>query len=175
MSASLNSQAIEFTLECRSQYVRPGVRKFAKTALSRAQRRAAKVELVASPELYSEDASVNVSVPYVRPGVRENSVDSTVAIDLEAWADDFLAAAQPDEAELPGLTEEELAGAEAEMEELEAIRRMPLHLIGSLPDWILEQLEQAEGDAFAHLSLFENRKPSTTPAAISMVDERMDA
>lgn len=174
MSASRNSQAIEFVLECRSQYVRPGLRKFAKTASSRAQRRAAKVELVASPELYSEGASVNFSVPYVRPGVRENSVDNFAEIDLEAWADDFLAAAQPEEDELPGLTEAELAGAEAEMEELEAIRRMPLHLLGSLPDWILEQLEQAEGDAFAHLSLFE-KKSNTTPAAISMVDERMDA
>lgn len=171
MSASLNSYAIEYALDFRSQDTRPGVRKFAKTALSRAQRRAAKVALVTAPELTPDRTPAD---PYVRLGVRQSAVEDFVGIDLEAWADDFLADAQPEEDALPGLTEQELASAEAEMEELEAIRQTPLHLIGSLPDWILEQLEAAEGDAFAHLSLFE-KKSNTTPAAISMVDELMDA
>lgn len=156
MSASASNHNLETMLDCRSQFVRPGVRKFAKTALSRAARRAGKAELTYSPELL---------------GLSNASPDALDDLSLDQWADAILQAAQPCEVASDDLTEEDYASANAVVEsELEAAIQVPLHLVGSLPDWMLDQLEGAKGDAFAHLSLFE-QKSSTKPAAISMEDE----
>lgn len=40
---------------------------------------------------------------------------------------------------------------------------IPAHLAGSLPDWMLDQIEASGGNAFDTLSLFECRAPVRRP------------
>jgi hypothetical protein len=49
------------------------------------------------------------------------------------------------------------------VEQLEEEIRIPAHLEGSLPDWMLDHMEQSKGDAFHHLAYFE-AKPSVKHA-----------
>lgn len=58
-------------------------------------------------------------------------------------------------------SEQELSQA-AEAVEEDFRPALPLELLGGLPDWLLAPMEAANGDAFAYLSLLEEKRPRST-------------
>ncbi len=139
-------------LAARSTMVKPGAKKTVKTAFTRAKRRGAKTELV--KEL---------------PSVLAADLSKASAEELELYADALILASHQDDEQLADDAESFalLEGAVGEEEPTPAV------LMGSLPDWMLEQIEAAKGNAFDMLALFEVKSPSPK-AAISMVDEPAD-
>ncbi len=145
---------IQDQLYTRSQFAKPGAKKLVKRNLARAERHVARRELQQAAAVLDTELK---------------ALESMTAEELEAYADAMLVATQPDEHCDDGLDFEALLADEnAEPE------GVPLLLQGSLPDWMLTELEQARGDAFALLSLFEAKRPSPK-AAISMEDEALYA
>lgn len=162
--SAINHDAI-CALENRSMYARAGVRKAAKTRYVRADRKRGKAEI----------AQEVAALPQVLDIPVRASVWDASPADLEAMADDILARADF------GCEMDELAKFERELESARLLEqvteessRIPLHLQGSLPDWMLERLEEANGSSFEELSLFEAKSPSPK-AAISMDDEALYA
>ena len=93
------------------------------------------------------------------------SLKTLDAGDLELYADWLLDDFPESDADLDGSEDAELnVHCDEEPEGL------PNILLGSLPDWMLSKLEEANGDAFEMLSLFE-AKSLSPKAAISMEDE----
>lgn len=125
-----------------------GVKKTVKKMLNRGTRRAGKHTLLSDVALL--DAS---------------SLKDASLAELDAWADAFLAA--------DTMTQTTVFDAEPTLMELamdldldDRYARIPAGLTGSLPDWMLEKLESAQGNAMDHLSLFEV-KPARTALAYS--------
>lgn len=150
------SQVSVHTLSIRSRRpgvpgAKAGVKKFAKTCISRSERRTAgkqlvqEVALMASPE-----------------ALRNMSSD-----ELEVYADMFLADF-PSDLDLDA--DDESSDVNALILSASEHEELPATLLGSLPDWMLAELTAAKGDAFVSLSLFESKRLSPR-AAISMVDE----
>ncbi len=153
---SATSQFIADHLYTRSQFAKPGSKKAVKSGLSRAERRKGKLQLVGE------------MLQLVPPSgdLRDLSAD-----DLELYADHLLSGSRPEDVFDEG---DEFFGILTSDVSFDEPAGVPLHLQGSLPDWMLQQLEDANGDAFAALSLFEAKSPSPK-AAISMADEPLYA
>lgn len=150
------SQANWYTaqaLDVRAQDTRPGVRKYAKAAASRSSRRAAK-----------QTVSVEIAMSVAKPS----------QLELTLMADDLLAndilmrAHVADEEELDLDADEDIRHV------LEMSSEIPALLEGSLPDWMLDQIEASRGSAFDHLSLFE-AKSARRQAVFACDDEGMFA
>jgi hypothetical protein len=99
------------------------------------------------------------------------------AAELDNFADRFLEASHFDDGSwLVDEMGDEHSAAECECAQcmtkkvMEDVSALPAYLQGALPDWMLTQLEEANGDAFASLSLFESTSPSPK-ARFSMEDE----
>ncbi len=156
---SATSPFLKSCLLRRSQDVRPGVKKLIKSDLTRAQRQTAKRSLAGEIRTMAPLTSL--------PDLNDLS-----PAELELYADAFLLASRPeDEAFYDTEGSNDLTPQDFFAE---APANVPLHLLGALPDWMVAQLEAANGDAFAALSLFEAKSPSPK-AAISMEDEKMYA
>lgn len=166
------SHAAESVLATRSQFAKAGARKATKTTLSRAARQ--KANALLDKEVLALQQSMNEARALQRlmSDVASHDLHSLSNAELEAWADAMVA----DDAEAAMDREYEEADAASDLldQSLCDEAQVPLHLQGSLPDWMLAQLEDANGDAFAALSLFEAKNPSPK-VAISMVDEVMYA
>lgn len=159
---SATSYFIADALNYHGVHLRAGVKKTVKKGLSRAQRNKSKTELAGEvSSLRSGD------LHQVR--LLDRHVNSQAALDEYAsWllqsapvesSDDYY-----DYDEEPRLSENE--------ESLE----IPLYLQGALPDWMLNELEAANGDAFNVLSMFEAKRPSPKAAFdISVADEALYA
>lgn len=178
--SAINHDAI-CALETRSMYVRAGYRKAAKTRYVRAERKRGKAEVaqeVASLPL-TLDTSANLSAWADSPEALEAMADEILRrAEVGFEADELARYGLEDLGMLPKMCDE-AAARELEsfrmLEQLsEVSSRIPLHLQASLPDWMLERLEDANGSAFDVLSLFEAKSPSPK-AAISMDDEVMYA
>lgn len=152
------SQANWYTaqaLDVRAQDTRPGVRKYAKAAASRSSRRAAKQ---------------TVSVEIAMSGAKPSQLELTLMAD-DLLANDILMRAHvADEEEL----ELDLDADEDIRHVLEMGSEIPALLEGSLPDWMLDQIEASRGSAFDHLSLFE-AKSARRQAVFACDDEGMFA
>ncbi len=146
---------IQDQLYTRSQFAKPGAKKLVKRNLARAERRVGRNELLKAASALDTELK---------------ALESMTADELEAYADAMLTATQPNEHLDDDSLEFEALLAENNAEP----EGVPLHLQGSLPDWMLSELEQARGDAFALLSLFEAKRPSPK-AAISTEDEALYA
>lgn len=140
----------ESALDFRGQFIKAGVRKAAKTTLSRATRRAANRQITQEVKALSEEQLQDLS-----------------ADELELYADQLLAA----QALKDGLSDLDAQSSE-EDGFFDYTSEPPLHLQGSLPDWMLHELEAAKGDAFALLSLFEAKSPSPKAAFLTDDDEQ---
>jgi hypothetical protein len=151
---SATSYYIQETLCLRSQHVKPGVKKLVKSNLSRVQRQRAKRQLTGEVQALVTPESLRLH--------------DLTCNELEAYADALLLASRPEDE-----CYDESFDAVADYE-LERALEVPSLLMGALPDWMIRQLEEANGDAFAVLSLFEAKSPSPK-AAISMVDEPLYA
>lgn len=154
---SANSQFIADHLYTRSQFAKPGSKKAVKAGLSRAERRKGKLQLVGEM----------LQLKPVSSDLRDLSAD-----DLELYADHLLMGSRPDD-HVSDESDNFFGDLSSEVF-VDEPAGVPLHLQGSLPDWMLQQLEDANGDAFASLSLFEAKSPSPR-AAISTVDEPLYA
>lgn len=130
-------------------------KKHAKVAMNRAQRHEANKQLVASLE----------------PLDLKRDLSAMNSQELERYADWFLEDSLPDEADCQC---DECLGIELQAQSDTAPAKLPSYLVGSLHDWMLVELEAANGDAFASLSLFES-KSASPKAAISTVDDVMYA
>lgn len=139
-------------LTARSQDFKPGVKKLVKSAISRAQRRGAKRDV-------AQEATQALT----------GDLSQLTPDELELYADALLQASH---------LAEEAPADDSFILELEAIvfdePAVPSNLLGSLPDWMIAQVEAANGSAFDLLSLFEAKCPSPK-AAISMDDEALYA
>lgn len=154
---SATSYYIQDTLYVRSQNAKPGVKKLIKSNLSRAARKQAKRKL----------AEELLTLP---PVLSVTDLQNLTPEELDVYADALLLASRPED-EVSCYDEEFDSVMDALSDEPQSI---PLNLQGSLPDWMLLQLEDANGDAFASLTLFEAKRPSPK-AAISMEDEALYA
>lgn len=139
----------------RAQETRPGVRKQAKTAAIRCDRRAAK-----------QSVAVEIAMSVAKPSQLELTL---MADDL--LANDILMRAHVMDEEEPEL---DLDADEDIRHVLDLGSEIPALLEGSLPDWMLEQIEASRGSAFDHLSLFE-AKSARRPAVFACDDEGMFA
>jgi hypothetical protein len=120
-------------MELRSMYTRAGARATAKRATARRTRRAP------LPQPYPDNVAVSAGAP-----APDNVYIPVEDIEFFDYEDDL--------------------GVEfSVVEQLEEEIRIPAHLEGSLPDWMLERMEQSKGDAFHHLAYFE-AKPSVKHA-----------
>ncbi len=148
---SANSQWTLDLLYTRSQFAKPGLKKLIKSVSARAQRRGAKRQLAQETVVAESD-------------LRQMSAD-----ELESYADQFLASHQ----ESP-VDDDESFIREIHAHATDDDAGLPSHLLGALPDWMLNRLEAARGDAFELLSLFEAKSVSPK-AAISNEDEALYA
>lgn len=128
----------------RSQGCKAGVKKLVKNSLARAHRQSAKRQLAGE--------------------VLAAGMGLTQA-EQEAYADAWLAGFLPDC--------ETMDEIDALLDDVDDFA-IPANLEGALPEWMMTQFENAHGDTFALLSLFEV-KSVATPARISMDDELLYA
>lgn len=125
----------------------PGIKRYTKTCLSRAARRDASNQIVKEVQmLASSEALQHMS-----------------AAELESYADWLL----EDSNETCTAADTDL-DTEMLLESFEE-GELPATLVGSLPDWMLNKLEAAKGDAFELLSLFEAK--SASPKAVFLTDD----
>lgn len=140
---SATAAYIQDLLYIRSQYAKAGLKKRVKSSLSRAQRSAAKREVARETTLALMDNLAGLS-----------------SDELELCADAFLQASHLDDAQPERDTDEVLERSAF----LSEAPNIPYTLQGSLPDWMLEQMEAANGSAFELLSLFESKRVSPQAA-----------
>lgn len=154
---SATAQHAEGFLDLRSMFARPGVRKAVKETYARAKRRQGKKELA------SEVTQLMVA--------SDDELKTMTPDELEAYADTFfLDSALPEDD-----SECDCLDCEAERASLENdVQAMPAYLEGSLPDWMLQEVQAARGNSLELLSLFEAKRPSPK-AAISTEDEALYA
>ena len=158
---STTSYFIKDHLDSRSQYAKPGVKKLVKSLLSRVARKSAKLNLVGEIQTLVSSKS-----PFGVQNLRE-----LTAAELDDYAD-FLLQGSPTDDGLDGDGSSDLdVTSEFFADEPNGVSSP---LLGSLPDWLIAQIQDANGSAFAMLSLFEAKSPSPK-AAISMEDEVMYA
>lgn len=149
------NRCFNVALDMRSMHSHPGVRKYAKAAASRSSRRAAK-----------QTVSVEIAMSVAKPSQLELTL---MADDL--LANDILMRAHVMDEEEPEL---DLDADEDIRHVLDMGSEIPALLEGSLPDWMLDQIEASRGSAFDHLSLFE-AKSARRQAVFACDDEGMFA
>lgn len=156
---SVFSRLSVLALESRSQHCSPGVRKQVKAALSRARRRAAR----------KEDADA----------AADTFLNDALSDDLLGFTDDEMSFFQS-AGLLDANRDHEDAQHDADLQILcqdlseAAVGQLPAYLVGSLPDWMLNELEQANGSALEEQLLFEVQS-RTTQAARLTADDAMYA
>jgi hypothetical protein len=142
-------------LDYRAQYLRPGVKKVAKTAQARVKRRLGKTQLADEVHtLHQTPRNLQDLSPAELEAYADWLLDDDVPASIDCMEDDGI----------------DLSRVNADDDHT----AIPLHLVGSLPDWMLNELEAANGSAFDTLSLFEAKRISPI-ARISMEDERLYA
>lgn len=161
MSVSPLSHVCESVLATRSMHSRAGVRKTAKRLTNRANRRV-------SEKMTKEEALALLATPAA-------DIENFNEEQSQAYANAMLFIAEQEAADELSKAEQVYLDFEASLEE-HAIQEkgMPLNLEGALPDWMLDQLKAARGNAFDELSLFE-AKSASPKARISMEDEALYA
>lgn len=154
---SATAQHAEGFLDLRSMFARPGVRKAVKETYARAKRRQGKKELA------TEVTQLMVA--------SDDELKAMTPDELEAYADTlFLDSALPED-----FSECDCLDCEAERASLENdVQPIPAYLEGSLPDWMLQEVQAAQGNSLELLSLFEAKRPSPK-AAISTEDDALYA
>lgn len=162
---SATSYATENCLDFRSSASKPGARKFAKTRYVRAQRKQA-------------NKSVAQEIQLLNPAlVDPTELHELSEAEMDAYANWLLAQNADEYYENfvdPAIDSVDAALDETVEQVQHELSRVPLYLEAALPDWMISQLQAANGNAFDVLSLFEAKSPSPK-AAISMEDEALYA
>lgn len=161
MSVITLSHVCESVLATRSMHSRAGVRKAAKRLTNRAHRRVA-------VKMTKDEALALLSTPAA-------DIENFTEEQSKAYADAMLFIAEQEAADELSQAEQVYLDFEASLEE-HAMQEtgIPLNLLGALPDWMLEQIQAARGNAFDELSLFE-AKSASPKARISTEDEALYA
>lgn len=161
MSVTTLSHVCESVLAARSMHSRAGVRKAAKRLTNRANRRVA-------VKMTKDEALALLATPAA-------DIENFTEEQSKAYADAMLFIAEQEAADELSQAEQVYLEFEASLEEHAMQEKgIPLNLLGALPDWMLEQIQAARGNAFDELSLFE-AKSASPKARISMEDEALYA